>query len=130
VSAAILTLAATGGASGGGGGGGGFGNHPNAMAWSNLYGSGSGATQFLTVSGVGGGTAPITIANSGAALVYYNHDGIASLYTGGFTVADGDTLGWFVLNYAPGLKSGTITVSSGAFTVGAFTYVIAGNNYF
>ncbi len=130
MSGASLMLNALGGASGGGGGGGGFGNHPNALAWSNVFGATSASTQVLTIVGVGGGTAPITVTNSGSATLFYTQNGVSMAYTGSFNVSDADTLGWWLLNLTIGTKSGTITVSSGAFIVGTYNYVITGNNNF
>ena len=126
MSGAIMALA---GASNGAGGGG-TGNHPNAMAWSNIFSFGIGATQFLKITGVGGGIATLTATNSGSGVLLYTKDSASIAYTGGFTVADADTLGWSVLNYGVVGASGTITVSCGSFTVGTFTYVVKGNNYF
>jgi hypothetical protein len=118
-------LAALSGSGGGGGGG-----APNAMAWSNPFGFTLASTQALTISGVGPGTAAITATNSGGAALSYFHNGISTLYSGAFTVGDGDTLGWSLLNLTAAPKGGTIVVSSGSFTVGTFTYVVRGNNYF
>jgi len=110
--------------------GGGWGDHPSAMPWTNIYSSSQGATQILTVAGVGGGYAPIVATNSGSAALFYTHNGVSTAYAGPFNVSDGDTLGWWLLNLTTGAESGTIVVSSGAFTVSTFTYVIRGNNYF
>ena len=110
--------------------GGGAGNHPNAMAWTNPYGSTIASTQVLTVSGVGGGTAPITATSTGGAVLSYLKNGVSTVYTGAFTVSDGDTLGWSLLNLTTGTESGTVAVSSGAFAVSTFTYVVRGNTYF
>jgi hypothetical protein len=127
MSGAIMALA---GASSGAGGGGGSGNHPNALVWSNIYSRGYGATQILNISGIGGGTATLTTTNSGGGSLFAIHNGISTIYTGGFAVADADTLGWSILNLTTVTVSGTITVSCGAVTVGTFTFVAQGNNFF
>lgn len=113
----------------GGGGGGGSGNHPNALSWSNPYGYTTASTQVLTVSGVGTGSAPITTTNSGAAPLNYILNGDSIRYAGAFLVSDGDTLGWSLLNLTSSTETGNVVVSSGTFTVGAFAYVVRGNNY-
>ena len=128
MSGAIMALA--GASNGASGGGGGSGNHPNALAWNNIYNRGYGATQILNISGVGGGTATITVTNSGTGTLFTIHNSASTIYTGGFTVADADTLGWSILNLTGVTVSGTVTVSCGAFTIGTFTYVAQGNNFF
>ncbi len=112
---------------GGGGGGGGAGT-PDALAWTNPYGFTLASTQALTIAGIGSGTAPISATNSGGAGLSYILNGTSTSYTGAFTVSDGDTLGWSVLNLTSSTETGTVVVSSGTFTVGAFVYVVRGNN--
>ena len=119
---ALMALAGAPGVSGGGGG-----THPNAIAWGNIYDSGSGSTATPAVAGIVGGSAVITAMRTGTAVLYYNLNGGYVAYTGGFTVSNGDTLGWTLYNSTVTTKSGTVTVSSLGFTVGTFTYVITGN---
>jgi hypothetical protein len=114
----------------GGSGGGGGGAPPDALAWTNPYGSTLASTQALTIAGIGPGTAPITATNSGGAALSSIQNGVSTLYTGAFTVSDGDTLGWSLLNLTSSTETGTVVVSSGAFTVGTFIYVVLGNNDF
>jgi hypothetical protein len=114
----------------GGGGGGGTGDPPDALSWSNAFGFTLASTQALTIAGVGSGTAPITATNSGGAALSHIQNGVSTLYTGAFQVADGDTLGWSLLNLTGGTEAGTVVVSSGAFTVATFTYTVRGNNNF
>ena len=122
VTGAVLAAAA------GGGGVGGNGGSPNAMAWSNPFGETLASTQSLTVSGIGGGTAPISATNSGPASLSYILNGASTSYTGAFSVADGDTLAWAVLNLGVGRLAGTVVVTSTTFAVDTFSYVVLGNN--
>jgi hypothetical protein len=112
------------------GGGGGGGNHPHALAWNNPYGFTLASTQTLMIAGIGSGTAPIAATNSGGAVLSSILNGTSGLYTGAFTVRDGDMLGWSLLNVTSSTETGTIVVSSGSFEVGAFTYVVRGSNDF
>jgi hypothetical protein len=100
------------------------------MAWSDAFGFTLASTQVLTVSGVGSGTAPITATNSGSASLSYIQNGVSTLYAGAFLVADGDTLGWSLLNPTSSTETGTVVASSGSSSVGSFTYVVRGNNNF
>ena len=108
-------------------GAGGSGNHPNALSWSNPYGYTTASTQVLAISGVGSGSVPITATNSGAAPLNYILNGDSVRYAGAFLVSDGDTLGWSLLNLTSSTETGSVVVSSGTFTVGAFAYVVRGN---
>ena len=125
-----IVAALAGSTQGAGGGGGGAGNHPNALAWTNPFNPTIASTQILTIAGVGGGIAPITAVKTGAAGLKYTLNGVFASYSGAFNVSDGDTLGWSLLNLTTSTESGTVVVSSGAFTISTFTYVVGGNNYF
>ena len=117
-------------ASGGQGIGAGAGGAPGPLAWSNPYGSTMASTQALTIAGVGGGAAPVTASNTGGAMLSYVRNGVSTPYTGAFTVSDGDSLAWTLLNLTTSTRSGTVAVTSGAVTVGTFSYVVRGNTYF
>lgn len=105
---------------------GGSGVAPSAMAWNNCFGEIGAATNILTVAGLAGAKATITATITGTGELIAILNGKWSVYTGPFTVSDGDTLGWDILIGSAGSTSGTVTVKSagGTFTVGTFTYVV------
>lgn len=93
--------------------------------WLNIYGVDAGSTNSQTISGI---TSPITLslASSGGGALLYSLNGVATPYTGPFTVNAGDIL---LFTIAVGLagKSGTITVtnvSNGSATLATITYVV------
>ena len=128
--AILATLAQNTPTSGGGGGGG---PAPNAMTWSNIYGTAGGATSTLTVAGVVAGPATITMSRTGGLGigVGYLLNGAFNNYTGGFTVTNGDTLGWVMQSAHTTTVSGTVTIKSagGTVTVGTFTFLLVGSSF-
>jgi hypothetical protein len=93
--------------------------------WPGIYGVDVGSTNSQTISGI---TSPITLSlsNSGGGALLYSLNGVATHYTGSFTVNAGDIL---LFTIAVGLapKSGTITVtnvSNGGATLANINYVV------
>jgi hypothetical protein len=71
---------------------------------------------------VGGGTAPLSVAITGAASLLVIKNGASFTYAGAFAVADGDKIAWNVFSNTT--TSGAATITSGGSAIGSFTYVI------
>lgn len=111
---AVAAIAGLTGASGG---------TPNSVTWANIFGKGYGSNAPQTLAGIGAGTATLTATITGTSNLLYIKNGTSLNYSGAFTVANGDKLGWALISN--GADSGTITVKCGSTTIGTFTYVIS-----
>jgi hypothetical protein len=124
MSAPLIALAGTGGSGGGGGGG----DVPNPLAWYDIYGIGSGATQELTVTGISVAIS-ISAAQAGTGHLSYILNGVTSSYTGQFLANVNDTLAWLVTT-GVAARSGTITVSNltaGGTVLRVINYALSGS---
>lgn len=98
---------------------------PASPGWTDIYGEDYASTNSQTISGI---TSPIaiTLAKTGGGSLSFVLNGVATTYTGAFTVVAGDILAFGI---AVGLttKSGTITVtnvSNGGAALATINYVV------
>ena len=103
----------------------GGGNVTGALAWNDIYGEDSGATQTLAVTGI---SHPIQVAatSTGSGLLSYLLNGVFAPYAGAFTVAPNDMLAWAISITGSADRSGIVTVTnaSASTTISSFNYTV------
>jgi hypothetical protein len=99
---------------------------PNAVNWGNVSGFSSQANANQTIDGITSSiTISITDVGTGVLTYYRINSGTYTLYTGPFTVSNGQTLNFRCDAFPSTTPTGTITVrndSSGSATLDTFTY--------
>lgn len=107
-----------------------WGGRPNALNWSAISGVDFASTNVQTISGLNG---PISVAAShtGAGLLFYALNGLFNVYSGPFTVRNGDVLAWTVETSDSRRVAGTVTVSDVSAAGGilaSFAYAVASSD--